>query len=184
MDLNDSDDLMTPLFPEAFLPESEPELEPEPEPEPEPKPKISEQCKAHKKNIHKVKMDSTPLSEVMGGLPDVDLMAPQNPRGSAPPYAAQQAMMAPPPSSAKPSAKPAAPSYPLNLTKEQVEALLAGFVAVGVFTGVVQEKLASTVPNFLDAMGKRSTVGMLVTALLAAVLYYFARRMVLPSLSS
>lgn len=180
MDLNDSDDLMTPLFPEAFVPEPEPE----PEPQPEPEPKISEQRKAHKKNIHKVKMDSTPLSEVMGGMPEPDLMAPQNPRGAVPAYAAQQAMMAPAPSAAKPAAKPAAPTYPLNLTKEQVEALLAGLVAVGVFTGTVQEKLAATVPNFLDAMGKRSTVGMLVTALLAAVVYYFSRRIVLPSLSN
>jgi len=68
---------------------------------------------------------------------------------------------------------------PLNLTDEQMEALLAGIVALLAFSGLAQDKLSSLVPKFMDEAGKRSTVGTLVTALLAAAIFYFGRRFVI-----
>jgi len=67
----------------------------------------------------------------------------------------------------------------MNLTDEQVEALLAGVVALLAFSGFAQDKLSTMIPKFLDEAGKQTTVGMLVTALLAAILFYFGRRFVI-----
>jgi hypothetical protein len=40
----------------------------------------------------------------------------------------------------------------------------------------VQTKLTSTVPRFLTETSELSTTGMVVTALVAAVLFYFAKQ--------
>ena len=67
----------------------------------------------------------------------------------------------------------------LNLTDEQMEALLAGVAAVLAFSTMVQGKLSTTVPQFLAESGERSNIGLLVTALLAAAIYYFAKKFVI-----
>ncbi len=66
--------------------------------------------------------------------------------------------------------------YPLNLTKEQVEALVAGVAAVIGVSGPVQEKLSDIIPSFFNEFGKLSTTGMAVTALIVAVIFFFLRQ--------
>ena len=61
---------------------------------------------------------------------------------------------------------------PFNLTDEQFNALLAGIVAVLVFSTMVQTKLAGTVPNFSGINGN------IASALLGAVVFYFAHRFI------
>ena len=182
MNLSDSsgDSSMTPLFPSAKQNNKKPQEEstnlvyqPNVSPGPE-------------KNIAKPKgMDSTPLSDIM--MPGEDYLGPAG--GGADP----RFMMAPQPSyvqqqmpqpqgqgfGQQQQQKPAAQSKnPMNLTDEQVEALLAGVVALVVSSGFTQGRLSTMIPKFLDETGKQSTIGMLITALLAALLFYFGRRFV------
>jgi hypothetical protein len=139
------------------------------------------------KNIVKPKeMDSTPINDIMmpsegyemapgsaGGGPDPRfMMAPQ-------PSYVQQQMPAPMGYKQNPKQVVAPSKNPINLTDEQVEALLAGVVALLAFSGFAQDKLSTMIPKFLDEAGKQTTVGMLVTALLAAILFYFGRRFVI-----
>jgi len=141
---------------------------------------------ATEKNSGKSKaMDSTPLSDLM--MPGEDYIG--APGGSADP----RYMMAPQPSyvqqqmptpqgyAATPQkpTKPATSSKnPMNLTDEQMEALLAGAAALLAFSGFAQDKLSTLVPKFLDEAGRRSTMGSLVTALLVAIIFYFGRKFV------
>lgn len=59
---------------------------------------------------------------------------------------------------------------PFNLTDEQFSALIAGIVAVVLFSNAVQTKLSGFVPNFTGINGSIANV------LLGAVLFYFAHR--------
>ena len=127
-------------------------------------------------------MDSTPISDIMpgedmlgpaGGGPDPRYMMAQQPM-----FVNQQIPI--PQGYQQQSQKTTVASKnPLNLTDEQMEALLAGIVALLAFSGLAQDKLSSLVPKFMDEAGKRSTVGTLVTALLAAAIFYFGRRFVI-----
>lgn len=74
--------------------------------------------------------------------------------------------------------KSASSGYPLNLTKAQVEALVAGVAAVAGVSGPIQDKLADMIPNFFNDMGKLSMTGMAVTVLVVAVIFYFLRQFV------
>lgn len=61
---------------------------------------------------------------------------------------------------------------PFNLTDEQFNALLAGVIAVVVFSTAVQGRLSTLVPNFSGINGSIASV------LVAAVAYYFAFRFI------
>ena len=61
---------------------------------------------------------------------------------------------------------------PFNLTDDQFNALLAGVVAVVVYSTTVQGKLSGLVPNFGGINGSIASV------LAAAILYYFAHRFI------
>jgi hypothetical protein len=61
---------------------------------------------------------------------------------------------------------------PFNLTDEQFNALLAGIIAVVVYSTTLQGKLSGIVPNFGGINGSIASV------LAAAVLYYFAHRFI------
>ena len=147
-------------------------------------PNVEFEKKPPEKNISKSKaMDSTPLSDVMmsgddyagaaGGGPDPRyMMAPQ-------PSYVQQQMPVPQGYNTQPQKPASSSKNPLNLTDEQMEALLAGAAALLAFSGVAQEKLSTIVPKFLDEFGKRSMMGSLVTALLVAIMFYFGRRFVI-----
>ena len=67
---------------------------------------------------------------------------------------------------------------PFGLTDDQFLAALAGVVAVVAFSKPVQEKLSTMVPKFLSESGDMSTTGMVVTALVAAIVFYFARQFI------
>lgn len=64
---------------------------------------------------------------------------------------------------------------PMGLTDEQYHAVLAGVAAVIAFSKPVQGKLGSMVPKF-EVDGDLSLTGMVVSALVAAILFYFAKQ--------
>lgn len=122
-------------------------------------------------------MDSTPISELMGGgsaMPEQmpDMMAP--PMMSAEPrmqsvLAAAPQMQQPQQTSEK--VEPKSKNI-MNLTDDQLFALIAGVCAAAAVSRPVQEKLASSVPKFLSENGSRSAVGLASTGLVAAVIFY------------
>ena len=63
---------------------------------------------------------------------------------------------------------------PLGLTDEQFQAAVAGVAAVIAFSKPVQDKLAEIIPKFMTEAGSLSTTGMAVSAVIAAVLFFFA----------
>lgn len=65
---------------------------------------------------------------------------------------------------------------PFGLTDEQFQAALAGVASVIAFSKPVQEKLSTMVPKFLSESGDMSMTGMVVTALVAAIVFYFTRQ--------
>lgn len=126
------------------------------------------------KNVNKIiKMDSTPLNDVMAGSADWET-ASQN--GSMPaqmPPSQPQFMMSQQPAAQAPPLK----ANPMNLTNEQMTALLVGIVAALASSKPVQEKLASMIPQL--ASDPQSTTALLVTGLVAAILFYFGKRFVM-----
>ena len=109
---------------------------------------------------------SSPIEEVMPG----------------PGKMLQNEMMGPPPTlpgnMAAPRAnkKKASSKNPFGLSDEQFTALIAGVAAVVAFSVPVQGKLSTMVPKFLNDSGKHTLTGMAVTALIAAVVFYFAKQ--------
>lgn len=65
---------------------------------------------------------------------------------------------------------------PFGLTDDQFMAALAGVAGVIAFSKPVQGKLSTMVPKFLGESGEVSTTGLAVTALLAAIIFYFAKQ--------
>lgn len=126
------------------------------------------QPKAEEKNvdpIHSTQMDSTPIADILGSPDGMMMMPPQ----MAQPVVAPMGMG---PRAALPQKK----KYPMNLTEEQVEALLVGLVAVVATSKPLQEKLIGFVPNYLNENGEKTMSGLLATALVAAILFYLSRR--------
>jgi hypothetical protein len=121
------------------------------------------------KNMNKLKMDSTPISDIMGSPDVMDAQGQQIPNFTQLP----QHMDAAPPA-------PTKRSNPGNLTDEQIEAIFAGAIAVMAFSKPVQSKLANSIPNFMGEGGDQSTTGLAATAVVAAILFYFGKRFVLP----
>lgn len=72
--------------------------------------------------------------------------------------------------------KKGATGVPFGLTKDQFQALVAGLAAVVAFSKPVQTKLADVVPKFLGEHGELSLTGMIVSALIAAIVFFFAGR--------
>jgi hypothetical protein len=126
--------------------------------------------KLPEKNIVKQQMDSTPIADVMG--PADAMMMDQ-------PMMHQQPMMAQAPAvQASAQKAPAASKNPMGITDEQYQALIAGVCAILAFSNPVQEKLLSAVPQFMTD-GARSTSGLIATGLIAAIIFYFAQRMLM-----
>lgn len=67
-------------------------------------------------------------------------------------------------------------AYPLGLTFEQFSAALAGLSSLAAFSSPVQEKLAEMIPKFMGDAGQLTTTGMAITAMLVAVIFFFAMR--------
>src|SRR5210317_914150 len=136
----------------------------------------------HEKNMLQSKdtttMDSTPISELMGGASAVpDIMAPpmmtaeprmQSVRATAPQMPMQM------PTEEKKKVEPKSKNI-MNLTDDQLFALIAGVCAAAAVSRPVQEKLASTVPKFLGENGSRSAIGLASTGLVAALIFYITK---------
>ena len=127
-------------------------------------------------------MDSAPLSDIMTSQ---EVMEQQQPMMMAPPQntmMAQQPMMMAPHQQAPAQAQQQAPlpsKNPFNLTDEQMQALVVAVCAAIAFSEPVQAKLGSTIPQFLAESGNRSMVGLLISGLVAAILFYFGQRTVM-----
>lgn len=125
------------------------------------------------KNVsqNKQTMDSTPINDLMMEPP----MMMEEPRmqGMMPQMTAPQpqgAYMAPQQQQAAPESK-----NPFNLTDDQMIALVAGAAAALAVSKPVQDKLATSVPKFLNEAGGRSMVGLASTGLVAAIAFYVAK---------
>jgi hypothetical protein len=119
-----------------------------------------------------VMMDSTPIDDVLSPEemqgPPPQMMPTQIP-------AAQGAMMMQPQSPPPSQGRKAESQNPLNLTDEQMQALMVAVAAAMAFSDPVQEKLGTSIPNFL-VDGERGTTGLVVSGLVAAALFYFGHR--------
>lgn len=128
------------------------------------------------KNVRedKAPMDSTPLDDIMMGEPPMMAM---DPRMMQQAPMMMQAQQAPVGTVATPTAKKT--GNPMNLTDDQMQALIVAVATAAAISKPVQEKLAGTIPQFLNAQGGRSMVGLASTGLVAAILFYVARKYVL-----
>ena len=120
-------------------------------------------------------MDSTPIADIMQDGPG--MMDPQDPRAQF-----MQPMMPPPPMSAslspvqQKSQVATASKNPFNLSDDQMRSLVAGVAAIIAFSKPIQDKLSTTLPQFLTETGSRSTTGLIATGLIAALVFYLAQR--------
>lgn len=120
------------------------------------------------KNLDKSQMAefSTPIEEVMAG----------------PGQMMQDEVMGPPMSisgnkkTSRQSSDSKGSKNPFGLTDEQYYAALAGLSAIIAFSKPVQGKLSTTVPKFSTDGGDLSLTGMIVSALVAAIVFYFGRQ--------
>lgn len=134
--------------------------------------------KESEKNINtdiKKPMDSTPISELMQEPMMQQEPVMQQPVMQQPvmqqPVMQQPVMQQP----AAPQQQPMKPKNMMNLTDEQMDALIAGAAAMVMFSDAAQERLAPIVPNFMAESG-RSVTGTLVTGLLVAFVFFFVRQ--------
>jgi len=116
-------------------------------------------------------MDSTPINDIMMEPPmmtDEPKMQGMMPQMTAP--QPQGAYPSPQVQTEKPPSK-----NPLNLTDDQLVALIAGVCAAAAVSKPVQDRLATSVPKFLNEQGGRSMVGLAATGAVAAVVFYFIK---------
>jgi len=127
-------------------------------------------------------MDSTPIHDVLGGDEMMPLEPPamqQQPRmqgmmHEAPPQTqmAMGGMMMQPQQQAPQVVES---KNPLNLTDDQLTALLVAACAAASISKPVQDRLVTAVPKFLSESGSRSMVGLAATGAVAAVLFYVTK---------
>src|SRR5210317_1908238 len=116
-------------------------------------------------------MDSTPINDIMMEPP----MMTDEPRmqGMMP------QMTAPQPQAAYPAPQQAAPKpenkNPLNMTDEQLTALVVAACTAAAISKPVQDRLATSIPKFLNEQGGRSMVGLASTGVVAAIIFYFVK---------
>jgi hypothetical protein len=124
------------------------------------------------KNVSQSKqtMDSTPINDIMMEPPmmmEEPRMQGMMPQMTAPQPQGSYAM---PQQEAKPESK-----NPLNLTDDQMIALVAGAAAALAVSKPVQDKLVTSVPKFLNEQGSRSMIGLASTGLVAALAFYVVK---------
>jgi hypothetical protein len=136
--------------------------------------------KMPEKNVgeNKDMMDSTPIADIMGQ--PQDMMEP--PSLSVDPRMIQQQVMVPPPPTTTMSVSGAetkekkGKKNPFDLTDEQLHAVLVAACTAAAISKPVQEKLASTIPQFLNTQGNRSLVGLASTGAVAAIVFFIVNR--------
>ena len=122
------------------------------------------------KNIseHKETMDSTPINDIMMEPP---MMTEEPKMQGAMPH-----MTAPNPQGAyQVQAEKPASKNPMNLTDEQMTALLVAACTALAVSKPVQDKLATSIPKFLNEQGGRSMVGLASTGVVAAIVFYLMK---------
>ena len=137
--------------------------------------KPSTAFKTNEKNVSKDKddMDSTPINDIMMEQPPMmddprvqpQMVQAQSQQGVYPTAAAPPQQTDPTPES----------KNPLNLTDDQLTALIVAVGAAVAVSKPVQDRLATSIPKFLNEQGGRSVVGLASTGVVAAILFYFAK---------
>ena len=122
------------------------------------------------KNVSQSKetMDSTPINDIMMEPPmmtDEPKMQGMMPQMTAPQPQGMHVQQA-----EKPASK-----NPMNLTDEQMTALLVAVCTGLAVSKPVQDKLATSIPKFLNEQGGRSMVGLATTGVVAAIVFYFMK---------
>lgn len=120
-------------------------------------------------------MDSTPIDDVLSPE-EMQGPPPQMMPSQMPPN--QGGMMMQPqvaPQSQDAPKKLQMTQNPMNLTDEQMQAVMVAFAASVAFSNPVQEKLGTTIPNFL-VDGERGTTGLVMSGVAAALVFYLVQR--------
>ncbi len=135
------------------------------------------------KNVSEYKdnMDSTPISDVMMNAQEQSF---EPPLMGADPRAVQMAhqqVMMPSQNGQVVNSNDGGKAdkkkkNPFDLTDEQLEALIVVLATGVAISKPIQEKLAGSVPKFLNAQGNRSIVGLASTGAVAAIVFYVARK--------
>ena len=117
---------------------------------------------------------STPIEDVMAG-PGQML---QNEMMGSPYAPPQQAPSASRKRSGDDEPKSKGSKNPFGLTDEQFQAALAGVAAIVAFSKPVQSRLRTMVPKFVGESGDVSLTGLVVTALVAAIVFYIIKKFI------
>ena len=127
--------------------------------------------KAEKNMVQsKETMDSTPINDIMMEPP----MMTEEPRmqGVMPQMTAPQPQGAYPVPQAPPEPEK---KNPLNLTDDQLTALVVAACTAAAVSKPVQDRLATSIPKFLNEQGGRSLVGLASTGAVAAVIFFLVK---------
>ena len=110
-------------------------------------------------------MDSTPINDIMMDAP----MMNDEPRMQSmqPPVISQERSTN--------GANGIVSKNPMNLTDDQIMALLAGVCASLAVSKPVQDRLATSIPRFLNDQGGRSMIGLASTGVVAAIVFFFVK---------
>ena len=115
-------------------------------------------------------MDSTPINDIMMEPP----MMTDEPRmqGMMPQMTAPQPQAAYPTPQVAPQPEK---KNPLNLTDEQLTALVVAACTAIAVSKPVQDRLVTSIPKFLNEQGGRSVIGLAATGAVAAIVFYIAK---------
>jgi len=137
--------------------------------------KPSTAFKPPEKNMstNKDTMDSTPINDVMMMEPPALTEDPRV-QGVMPQMVAAQPQAAyPSPTKTKEEAPES--KNPLNLTDDQLTALIVAACTAIAVSKPIQDRLATSIPKFLNEQGGRSMVGLATTGAVAAIIFFFAK---------
>ena len=139
--------------------------------------KPSTAFKQEEKNVgtNKDTMDSTPINDIMMDPPTLT----EDPRvqGVMPQMVAAQPQAA----YSSPKTKEEAPESknPLNLTDDQLTALIVAACTAIAVSKPIQDRLATSIPKFLNEQGGRSMVGLATTGAVAAIIFFLTKSYVI-----
>lgn len=123
------------------------------------------------KNVNESKetpMDSTPINDIMMEHNQPMMMNDES-RMMPPPPPTNNQIQAPT-NGQLPGKK-----NPLNMTDDQMTAIVVAVSTALAVSKPVQDRLATSIPKFLNEQGGRSMVGLATTGLVAAVVFYFVK---------
>ncbi len=64
---------------------------------------------------------------------------------------------------------------PLNMTDDQLTAAIVAIATAVAVSKPIQDRLATSIPKFLNEQGGRSMVGLATTGVIAAVIFFVAK---------